>query len=107
MSFQGLNQFTGIEWWNKDGNSPFPIRYKIEFSNLRYAQEPVEVPEFNKEKNIERVTFKPYDELVSNKDGHAKEYPVSFNCANIKDGCICYTVKNGSCRTGLRFLHAR
>ena len=27
MSFQGSNQFTGIEWWNKDGNSPFPIRY--------------------------------------------------------------------------------
>jgi hypothetical protein len=50
MSFQGLNQFTGIEWWNKDGNSPFPIRYKIEFSNLRYAQEPVEVPEFDREK---------------------------------------------------------
>ncbi len=25
MSFQGLNQFTGIEWWNKDGNYPFPI----------------------------------------------------------------------------------
>ena len=25
LSFQGLSQFTGIEWWNKDGNSPFPI----------------------------------------------------------------------------------
>jgi len=107
MSFQGLNQFTGIEWWNKDGNSPFPIRYEIEFSNLRYAQEPVEVPEFDKEKNIEGVIFKTYDALVPNKDGYAKEYPVSFDRANIKDGCICYTVTNGSCRTGLRFLHAR
>lgn len=25
MSFQGLNQFTGITWWNKKENSPFPI----------------------------------------------------------------------------------
>jgi hypothetical protein len=107
ISFQGSNQFTGIEWWNKYGNSPFPIRYKIEFSNLRYAQEPAEVPESDKEKNIEHVIFKPYDALVSNKDGYAKEYPVSFDCANIKDGCICYTVTNGSCRTGLHFLHVR
>jgi hypothetical protein len=45
MSFQGSNQFTGIEWWNKDGNSPFPIRYEIEFSNLRYGQEPTEASE--------------------------------------------------------------
>ncbi len=57
ISFQGSNQFTGIELWNKEG--------------------------------------------------YAKEYPVSFDCANIKDGCICYTVTNGSCRTGLRFLHVR
>ena len=35
--FQGSNQFTGIEWWNKADNSPFPIRYGIEFSNLRFA----------------------------------------------------------------------
>ena len=107
MSFQGLNQFTGIEWCNKDGNSPFPIRYEIEFSNLRYVQESVEVPEFDKDKNIERIIFKAYDALVPNKDGYAKEYPVSFDCANIKDGCICYTVTNGSCSTGLCFLHAR
>lgn len=106
MSFQGVNEFTGIEWWNKYGNSSFPIRYKIEFSNLRYAQESVEVQELDKEENIEHVIFKPYDALVPNKDGYAKEYPVSFDCASIKDSCVCYTVTNGSCRTGLRFLHA-
>jgi hypothetical protein len=106
MSFQGLNQFTGIEWWNKDGNSPFPIRYEIEFSNLRYVQESVDVPGFDKEENIEHRVFKAYDALVPDKDSsYAKEYPVSFDCANIKDGCICYTVTNGSCRTGLHFIH--
>jgi hypothetical protein len=107
MSFLGLNQFTGIEWWNKDGNSPFPIRYEIEFSNLRYVQESDEVPGFDKEKNIKRMIFKAYDALVPDKDSYAREYPISFGCANIKDGCICYTVTNGSCRTGLHFLHAR
>ena len=107
MSFLGLNQFTGIEWWNKDGNSPFPIRYEIEFSNLRYVQESDEVLGFDKEKNIKRMIFKAYDALVSDKDSHAREYPISFGCANIKDGCICYTVTNGSCRAGLHFLRAR
>lgn len=107
MSFLGLNQFTGIEWWNKDGNSPFPIRYEIEFSNLRYVQESDEVLGFDKEKNIKRMIFKAYDALVSDKDSYAREYPISFGCANIKDGCICYTVTNGSCRAGLHFLHAR
>ena len=107
MSFLGLNQFTGIEWWNKDGNSPFPIRYEIEFSNLRYVQESDEVLGFDKEKNIKRMIFKAYDALVSDKDSYAREYPISFGCANIKDGCICYTVTNGSCRAGLHFLRAR
>lgn len=108
MSFRGLNQFTGIEWSNKKENSPFPIRYEVEFSDVRYAQELIKVsPEFGKEKNIEHLIFKPYNALVPNKDGFAKEYPVSFDCTNIKDGCICYTVKNGSCSRGLQFLHAR
>ena len=107
MSFQGSNQFTGVEWWNKDGNSPFPIRYKIEFSNLRYAQGLTEASESNGGKNIEHATFRPYYELVPNKDGCAKEYPLRFVCADIKDGCIRYTVTTSSCRTGLHFLHVR
>jgi hypothetical protein len=54
------------------------------------------------------VTFRPYDALVPNKDGIAKEYPVSFGSADIKDdGCIHYTVTAGSCKTGLAFLPVR
>ena len=30
--------------------------------------------ELDKEENIEHVIFKPYDALVPNKDGYAKEY---------------------------------
>jgi hypothetical protein len=75
-----------------------------EFSNLRYAQAAVD----SDGKNIERVTFRPYDALVPNKDGNAKEYPVSFVSADTKDdGCIHYTVTAGSCKTGLAFLRVR
>jgi hypothetical protein len=101
--FQGSNQFTGIEWWNKAGNSPFPIRYEIEFSNLRYGQ----VAADSDNKNIEHVTFRPYNALVPNKDGHNKEYPVSFGRADINDCCIRYSVTAGSCKTGLAFLPVR
>jgi hypothetical protein len=86
-SFQGFNQFTGIECWNNAGNSPFPIRYKIEFSDLRYAQ----VADSD-DKNIERVTFRPDDALVPNKDAHDKEYPVSFGRADINDDGWMYTL---------------
>jgi hypothetical protein len=77
----------------------------MEFSNLKYAQEWIKVvPEFDKEKNLENVIFKLGDALVPNNDRFAKEYPVSFDCANFKDGCICYRAKNGSCSRGLRLL---
>ena len=80
----------------------------MEFSNLKYAQEWIKVmPEFDKEKNLENVIFKLGDALVPNKGRFAKEYPVSFDCANIKDGCICYTVKDGSCSRGSRLLQGR
>jgi hypothetical protein len=35
--FEGQNQFTGIEWWNKIGNFPYPIRYHVEISQLMYG----------------------------------------------------------------------
>lgn len=92
ISFQDLNQFTGIEWWNKNGNSPFPIRYEIEFSNVRYPQEGLEASESDGEKNIERMIFRPYDALVPNNDGYVKEYRLSFIWADFKDSCIRYIV---------------
>src|SRR5918911_5337383 len=36
LSYEGSAHFTGVEWWNKVGNSPFPTRYKIEISNLKF-----------------------------------------------------------------------
>jgi hypothetical protein len=43
-----------------------------------------------------------YKEILN---GYGGEYSVSFDCANIKDGCICYAVIYGSCGTGLCLLH--
>jgi hypothetical protein len=38
MKFEGSEHFTGIEWWNLVDNIPFPVRYHVEVSMLRYAQ---------------------------------------------------------------------
>jgi hypothetical protein len=35
--FEAQNHFTGIEWWNKIGNFPYPIRYHVEISQLMYG----------------------------------------------------------------------
>ena len=36
--FEGLNHFTGIEWWNKMmDNFPYPTRYLVEISQLVYG----------------------------------------------------------------------
>ena len=35
--FEGQNLFTGIEWWNKTGTFPYPIRYHVEISQLMYG----------------------------------------------------------------------
>jgi hypothetical protein len=45
---------------------------------VRYPQEELEASESDGEKNIERMTFRPYDALVPNNDGYAKEYRLSF-----------------------------
>jgi hypothetical protein len=83
------------------------IRYEIEFSNVRYAEEVPEASESDEEENIERMTSRPCDALVPNNDGHAKGYPLRFICADFEDGCIHYALTTGSCKTALRFPHVR
>ena len=36
FTFEAYSLFTGIEWWNKIGNFPYPIRYHVEISQLMY-----------------------------------------------------------------------
>jgi hypothetical protein len=93
LSYEGSAHFTGVEWWNKVGNSPFPTRYKIEISNLKFGQ-----------LDFGQIIYRPYNILLPNKDAYALQYPISFSRPSVKEACICYTITSGSCNEGLKFL---
>jgi hypothetical protein len=100
FSFQFSTIFTGVEWWNKIDYRPYPIRYKIEISNLMYG--------FNDDAtDNSSLLFFPIDSLFSNKDelfNHSL-YPLSFRFNSMRNGCICYNIENGFCAQGLNYNH--
>lgn len=98
FNFQGSRQFTGIEWWNKSKNSPYPIRYQVEISQLLFGLK-------DKSSNEYATTFYPYNALLPNNDGSGASYPVSMQDLKIKDddGCISYQLNSGRCNTGIRY----
>ena len=88
FSFQFSRCFTGVEWWNKNESRPYPIKFKIEISNLMYG--------FNHNPyDSQPVVFFPINTLSSDKDGHSFSYPVKFNYDGIKNGCFCYNLEPG------------
>jgi hypothetical protein len=90
-----INHFTGIEWWNKIGNIPYPLRYMVEISQLMFGlSDPIDP---------ESITYLPHNALLPNRDGSGIRYPISFQNIRINDGCICYTVQSGDCYTGMRY----
>jgi hypothetical protein len=95
FEYKGANQFTGIEWWNKMGYYPYPIRYQVEISQIMFGMRDNSDPE--------SVTFVPYNTMMPNKDEYNTKYPVSFQDMMLKDGCICYSIQSGSCNAGMRF----
>ena len=95
--FEGQNHFTGIEWWNKIGNFPYPIRYHVEISQLMYGLS-------DNPSDPESIIYGPYNTLIPNSEGSNIQYPTSFHNARIVDGCICYNVKSGSCKGGMKYL---
>ena len=99
FDFEILNQFTGIEWWNKVGNFPYPIRFHVQVSQLMYGCKDTASEDANS------ILFRPYSALLSNSDGLAKQYPISFANSRVKedDGCICYDISDGVCTNGIRF----
>jgi hypothetical protein len=106
FSYQGGNHFTGIEWWNKasgsNGNTPFPIRYKVEVSNLSFGQAT--------DGTLTRppIDYRPYNMLIPNRDdvSRVKNYPVSFENPAVKDDgkSIRYAVASGETIAGIRFV---
>jgi hypothetical protein len=95
--FEGQNHFTGIEWWNKIGNFPYPIRYHVEVSQLMYGMS-------DNPSDSESIIYGPYGTLIPNSQGSNIQYPISFQNTRTEDGCICYNVKSGSCKTGMKYL---
>jgi hypothetical protein len=94
--FEGQNHFTGIEWWNKIGNFPYPMRYHVEISQLMYGLS-------DNPSDPESIIYGPYNTLIPNSEGSNIQYPISFHNARIVDGCICYDVKSGSCKSGMKY----
>lgn len=94
--FEIENQFTGIEWWNKIGSFPYPIRYQVETSQLIYGIK-------DNSKGLQSIVYYPYNALLPNSDGNHITYPISFSNLKIKDGCIGYIISSGNCKNGLKF----
>jgi hypothetical protein len=96
--FEAQNHFTGLEWWNKTGNFPYPIRYHVEVSQLMFGLS-------DNPSDAESIVYRPYNVLVPNSEGSGQSYPISFYNIRIKDdGCICYNIKYGNCKSGIKYL---
>lgn len=97
FNFLGSRQFTGIEWWNKIKNSPYPIKYEVEISQLLFGLNDNSSDEYS-------TTFYPYSALLPNADGSRTSYPVSMQNLKIKDdGCISYHITSGRCSSGMQY----
>lgn len=97
FKFEGLNQFTGIEWWNKIGNFPYAVRYHVEISQLLYG---VAVDT----RDLESITYAPYEVLVPTNEGTTDRYPISFYETRIEtDGYLHFKIGSGICGTGMRY----
>jgi len=97
FKFEGINHFTGIEWWNKIGNFPYPIRYHVEISQLLYGLA-IDT------RDLESIIYAPYEALVPTNEGTTDRYPISFYDARIEaDGYLHFKIGSGICSTGMRF----
>ncbi len=94
--FEGKNQFTGLEWWNKTGGFPYPPRFDVEISQLLHGKN-------DNLSDPESISYFPYNMLIPNKDDITTQYPVSFHQAKVKDNCLCYRISSGVSSTGLEY----
>ena len=95
FDYIGANQFTGIEWWNKKGNFPYSIRYKVEVSQLMFG--------FLDKGDAESITFVPHNSLIPNNDNSGTSYPITFQNVMLRDKCVCYSIESGNCINGMQY----
>jgi hypothetical protein len=77
--------FTGLEWHNRIENTPYPIRYEVEISNLAYGVN-------DNNSDLESLEYFPYNQLLPDDGGFVKEYPVSFNNFEARNGFITFKI---------------
>jgi hypothetical protein len=104
FAFEASNQFTGIEWWNKIGNFPYQIRYRVQISQLMYGLSDDNNNNNNNPSGSGYIVYLPYNTLIPNSEGSSLRYPVSFHNPRIESGCICYNVKPGICESGMKYV---
>ena len=66
FDFSISKHFTGLEWHNRIANAPFPIRYKVEISNLAYGIN-------DDSSDLQSVAYFPYNQLLPDEGEFAKE----------------------------------
>lgn len=89
FDFSIVQHFTGLEWHNRIGNAPYPARFEAEISYLSYDTG-------GNSSGLQSLAYLPYNQLIQNQEGLAKEYPVSFHGFGIKNGFITYRI---GCKT--------
>jgi len=77
--------FTGLEWHNRQGNFPHPIRYEVEISSLAYGVR-------DDPSDPQSVAYYPYNQLLPESEGLASKYPVSFHSFEVRHGFISYKI---------------
>jgi hypothetical protein len=97
VKFEPYKHFTGIEWWNKSDTVPFPARYQVQYSMLRYAGS------YDSSTDLKKLNYKPYTSLTPDHDPLGKQYPLSFYNLREMEGCICYDVNSGTTNTGMTY----
>ncbi len=85
FAFQFYQCFTGIEWWNRVGYEPYPIRFEVYVSKLMYGYN-------DNITDPESKLFFPVGTLYENRDGKIKAYPLNLRMNDRVDGCVNYTV---------------
>jgi hypothetical protein len=96
IAYECGSHFSGIEWWNKLGGGPFPVRYRVRISELMFG-----VPDG------QGITYMPYDGLVPDKDPNGDSYPVSLANPAAENGYVSYDVTDGAAKAGLRFARGQ
>jgi hypothetical protein len=95
--FEGLNHFTGIEWWNKILNLPYEIRYQVEISHISYGKN-------DNPADPESISYFPYNQFIPNKVETTTQFPIAFHQAKVKDGYLCYKINSGICENGFEYF---